>query len=83
MNNIWMLDIDTVLKIYELAQQHGKQAGESIEEEFLQIMKQQPEKFKHLGKTEQDASLFTGNLREEGLKVLNLNEEIEREKNKS
>jgi len=74
MNNVWKLDIDTVCEIYELALAHGKKAGESMQEEFDEVRKRHPDKFQCLGQTEQDIDLITGNLREEGKRVLNLNE---------
>lgn len=71
---IWQLDIDTVLEIYELAKKHGKKSGDNIQVEFEEILKKKKEKFKLLGTTNQDKSLMVGNLREEGFKILDLDE---------
>jgi hypothetical protein len=76
---VWLTDIDTTLEIFELALKHGKKPGESMQEEFIEIYKQKKEKFQLIGCTEQDIDMLTGNLREEGKKILNLNE-IERRK---
>jgi len=38
MKTIWSFDIETYFEIVKLAQSHGKQPGESIEEEFIEIM---------------------------------------------
>jgi hypothetical protein len=38
MRQIWSLDIDTYIEIVELAKARGKQVGESIEEELLEVM---------------------------------------------
>ena len=79
MKQMWKLDIDTALEIFELAKSHGKKAGDNCQVEFDEIKKKYPEKFKDLGITNQDVDLLTGNLREKGLKILNL-KEIERRK---
>lgn len=81
-NLIWTLDnIGTVLEIYELGLIHGKKAGDSLQEEFEEILKKKKEKFKLLGETDQDIDLLTGNLREQGLKILNF-KELDRQKKK-
>ena len=79
-NFIFMLDIDTYLEIYELAKSHGKQAGDSMQEEFEEILKKKRDKFKFLGATNDNIDMITGNLREEGLRVLNM-KEVERRNN--
>ena len=75
MNNksVWMTDIETILEVYELAKQHGKKPGDSIEEEFIEIMKKK--QIKPIGSTDQDIDMLTGNLRENGIKVRNLKED--------
>jgi len=65
MNNIFITDIDTILEVYELAKNNGKKEGDNIQEEFTEIMKRYPEKFKYLGVTEMDKDLLLGNIREE------------------
>ena len=77
----WQLNIGTVLEIYDLAIKRGKKPGDSVEEEFFEILKQKRDKFKLLGKTDKDIDLLTGDLREAGLKILNMKEIDRREKN--
>ena len=82
MNNLQSLfitDIGTTLEIFELAKSRGKKAGDNCQDEFLEILKNKPDKFTYLGDTEQDIDLIGGNLRERGLKILNI-KEIERRK---
>jgi len=82
MNNLqslFMTDIDTMIEIFELAKLRGKKAGDNCQDEFLEILKNKPDKFTYLGDTEQDIDLIGGNLRERGLKILNI-KEIERRK---
>jgi hypothetical protein len=67
-------DISIYLEIVSLAIKNGKKPGQPMTEEFETIMKQKPEAFKYLGDTVEDIDLISGNLREEGLKVLNINE---------
>jgi len=80
MKNMWLLDLDTVIEIFELAKKHGKKEGDNIQAEFDEIMKKYPDKFKYLGNTNKDIDLLTGDLREKGLKILNLNEEKRKRK---
>lgn len=68
----WVIDIDTMLEVYKLAQQRGKKAGENIEQEFLEVMKKK--NMTPVAKTDQDIDMLTGNLREEGMKILNMKE---------
>ena len=77
--HLFMFDLDTYISIIELAKQNGKKEGENIQEEFDIILNKDPSKFTYLGKSDQDIDLITGNLRERGLKILNLNE-LERRK---
>jgi hypothetical protein len=70
-NNIWVSDLDTYIKIMEeaivLARQRGKKEGENIEVEFFEIVQKQglKDKVNHLGATEMDKDLLLGNIREE------------------
>jgi hypothetical protein len=86
MNYAYTISAEDLIKIYpeavELAKQHGKKVGEDFGEEMFEIAKKYNIKIDCIGKTEQDASLLTGNLREEGNKVLNLNEEMEKNNGK-
>ena len=70
----FIIELKTALEIWELAKKHGKKWGDNCQEEFEEILNQKPEKFTYIGKTNQDIDLLTGNLRERGLKVLNLKE---------
>ena len=87
MNNLFMLDIDTYIEIMEeaikLGKERGKKEGDNIEVEFFEIAAKlgKMEKIQHLGQTEMDKGLITGNLREEGLKILDLDEEKRRKQN--
>jgi hypothetical protein len=87
MNNLWLLNIDDFMTIYEeaiiLGKERGKKEGDNLEEEFFEIAKKKGmlDKIKHLGETNQDIDLLTGNLREKGLKILNM-KEIERKEGK-
>jgi len=76
---LFMTDIETSCAIYELAKLNGKKPGDSCQEEFETILKERPEKFTYIGKTDTDVDLLTGNLRERGLKILNI-KEIDRRK---
>ena len=86
MNNLWLLNIDDFMTIYEeaiiLGKERGKKEGDNIEQEFFEIAKKKGmlDKIKHLGETNQDIDLLAGNLREKGLKILNM-KEIERRNN--
>ena len=75
MNNVWNLNFDEYFEICKRARGNGKKAGDSMEEELVQYMKEKNRK--PIAKTNKDLDQLTGDLREEGLKVLNVNE-IER-----
>jgi len=79
MQHMFIVDMDTVMEIIELAQKNGKKAGDSMQEEFEIILKKYPKKFEFLGATKKDVDMLTGNLREKGLKIFNL-KEIDRKK---
>lgn len=76
-NYAWLTDIDTMLEVYKLAEKNGKKPGESIEEEFIEIMKKK--KQTPFAKTKQDIDMIAGNMRESGINVVNL-PEIERQR---
>ena len=79
-NLVWQTDIDTMMEVFNLALKHGKKAGDNIQDEFLEIYKQKKDKFILIGCTEQDIDMLAGNLREDGKKILNLNEINRRKK---
>ena len=78
------MSIDDLLPIYEeaikLGKARGKKEGEDLSVEFFEILKKQnkEDKIKHLGQTDKDIDLLTGDMREEGYKILNLTEEERR-----
>ena len=76
--DVWMLTIEQFDELIELASKHGKKAGDDMSEEFLEIKKKH--NFKYLGNTNKDIDLLTGDLREQGLKILNLHEEERKRK---
>jgi len=84
MNNLFMLDIDTYIEIMEeaikLGKERGKKEGENLEVEFFEVAEKlgKLNNIKHLGQTEMDKDLLLGNLREEGIKIFNLDEEKRR-----
>lgn len=80
--HMWKITIDTYLEIIELAAKHGKKSGDSMQEEFEEVMKKKKEQFKHLGVTNKDVDLMAGDMREKGLKILNI-KEIDRRGNKN
>ncbi len=78
MNNIWLLNIDDYLEIYDLAKKNGKKEGDNMQEEMLFVMNKK--NVSPIAKTNNDLDLLCGNLREQGIKVLNLKEKIREEK---
>lgn len=79
MKYIWKITLDDYYEILKLAKLNGKKEGDSIETELLEILKKK--NIYPFGITNIDIDMFTGNLREQGYKVLNL-KEIERQKNR-
>jgi hypothetical protein len=86
-NNLWTMSIDDYLTIMEeaivLGKSRGKKEGDNLEQEFFEIAQEKGliDKIKHLGQTEMDKDLLIGNMREEGLKILDLDEEKRRKEN--
>jgi len=80
LNHLFMLDLETYLEVCKLAQQNGKKSGESMQQEFEEVIKKKKNKVKYLGATELDIDLLAGNMRENGLKILNMNELNRRKK---
>ncbi len=78
-NLVWVIDIETVTEIIELAQLHGKNPGDSMQVEFEEILRKKGNKFQLLGETDKDVDMITGELREERKRVLNI-KEIDRKK---
>lgn len=76
----YQITTEGYIRICELAQKNGKKVGDSMQDEFNQILKEHPEWFKFLGVTNKDVDLLTGNLREQGIKIINLKEEQRRKK---
>lgn len=67
-------DIGFMLKVYDLAKSRGKKTGDSIQDEFFELLDKEPDAAKFIGQTDQDIDMMTGNLREQGSKVININE---------
>lgn len=78
-NLAWITTMDAYIKIYELAKSHGKIPGDNMQAEFETIFKKYPNEFTFLNETNKDVDLLSGDLREEGIKVLNP-KEIDRRK---
>jgi len=87
MNDIWTMTITDYLTIMEevivLGKERGKKTGDNLEQEFFEIAKKKgmTDKIKHLGTIDKDSDLLTGDLREEGFKIINLKEEERKRKN--
>jgi hypothetical protein len=87
MYNLWAINLDDYITILEyaikLGKERGKVEGDNLETEFFEIAKKKglTEQIKHLGVTDKDKDLLVGELREEGFKVLNPDEEERRRKN--
>jgi len=73
-NDVWLMTPEIYMEIYRLAVKHGKKVGDSMAEEFKEILQKRKGEIEHLGTSDKDADLLTGNLREEGLKIINLRE---------
>jgi len=79
MNDMWLITPEIYEEIINLALSHGKKTGDSMQEEFEEIRKKHSE-IQHLGSTEKDIDMLTGELRDRGQKILNLNEEERKRK---
>lgn len=85
---MYSMSVDVLLQCYEdavkLARSRGKKPGEDFGKELFEIAKQKGliKDIECIGTTNKDADLLTGDLREKGLKVLNINEEIRKKKKK-
>lgn len=66
--------------MYQLGYKNGKKAGDGLIEEAIEVSKRHPTWVTILGYTNMDADMLAGNLRESGLKVLNVNELKRRKK---
>ena len=76
MNSVFQITLDFYVELIELARNRGKKVGDSMESEFKELLEKYKnnDKIKHLGLTNQDIDLLTGNLREKGKKVFNIAE---------
>ena len=87
MNNIYLINPEDYIQIIEeaiiLGKKRGKKEGDNLEQEFFEIAKKlgKLNNIKHLGQSEQDKDMIIGNLREEGIKILDLDEEKRRKQN--
>ena len=86
MNNIWTTSISDFLEIYEeaikLGKERGKKEGDNLEQEFFEIANKKNKIPKHIGQTEMDKDLLVGNLRENGHKILDIDELNRRKDNR-
>jgi len=86
MNDIWTISIDDYLEIMkdavDLGLSRGKKEGDNLEVEFFEVARRKGilDKINHVGKTDKDLDMLTGDLREEGIKILNLNEQQRKNK---
>ena len=89
MNNLYLINPEDYLTIMEeaiiLGKERGKKEGDNIEQEFFEIAakKNKLDKIQHLGQTEMDKGLITGNLRENGINIIDLDEEKRRKENEN
>ena len=78
MNDIWTTSVGDFLEIYEeaikLGKERGKKEGDNLEQEFFEIVNKKKKTPKHIGQTEMDKDLLVGNLRENGHKILDIDE---------
>ena len=71
-------DIEAYFNICDLAKKNGKKVGDSMQEEFEVVSKEHPEYFEFVGDSELDIDMLAGELRDKGVKVLNMKEERRR-----
>lgn len=74
-------DVRAIPLIKQLCYKNCKKAGEGVAEEAVEVSKRHPEWVTIIGSTDYDADMLTGNLRERGMKILNLNELKRRKEN--
>ena len=67
-------NIEAYAMILERALANGKIAGQSMKEEFDQVIQEHPEWFEIVGETDLDVDMLTGELRDRGVRVFNFNE---------
>lgn len=82
----WMLkpphQVKAMTLAVQLACKNSRERWMPDFEEFAEVYARHPDWIEPMGKTE-DGDLMTGNLREKGLKVKNINEDLRRENNAS
>jgi len=89
MNNLYLINPEDYLTIMEeaikLGKERGKKAGDNLEVEFFEVAEKlgKLNNIKHLGQTEMEKDLLIGNLREEGIKIFDLDEEKRRKENEN
>jgi hypothetical protein len=74
-------DTRAIPLMHQLAYRNNKKPGEGLAEEAIAVAQRHPEWITLIGNTDMDADQLTGELREQGVKVRNLNEEERRKKN--
>lgn len=73
-NFLYMVDVEILSEIIDLAIKHGKKPGDSMEEEFKEVVAKYKDRVRLIGSTDKDVDLLTGDCREAGLRVLNPHE---------
>lgn len=83
----WMLNapyqVKAMMLAVQLACKNNRERWMPDFEEFAEVYLRHPEWVTPIGETKDDIDLIAGNLREKGLKVLSLNEELRRKDNES
>lgn len=67
-------ELKAIPLMYQLGYKNRKKSGAGLAEEAIEVSKRHPSWVTILGTTKQDAGMITGNLREQGIKILNLQE---------
>jgi len=70
MGYMWNITIEDYAEIIELAKAHGKKAGDSMEEELIEVMKKKGKT--PICKTEQSPDEIAEKFAKDGLKVLRI-----------
>lgn len=77
MNNMYVVnDMDAILKMFEKAKANGKKPGDNCQEEFAEMLKENPNAVTFIGETDKDIDMLAGEIRDSdpNIKVQNINE---------
>lgn len=72
MNSLWQINFDGYFEIVKRSKEAGLKPGDDMTPIFLKYMEEKGNK--PIGNTDMDIDLLAGNLRENGLKILNMKE---------